>query len=67
MAREMTRKQALRLAIQALEAEKHKLAVDANFADRLHATYPQAISASKKRKKIIEAIEILEAMKAEAG
>lgn len=51
--------QALKLAIAALKAEKQRLAFDANMHDLRGAEYPQAVAASKKRKRIVQAIETL--------
>ena len=58
-AKPMTEKQAVRLAMAALEQQRHAIAVDAELADKYHATYPAAISASQKRKKINQALEAL--------
>jgi hypothetical protein len=55
---QMKFKQAVTLAIQALEEQRHGLAVEANLADKFGATYPAAVNASAKRKKINEAIEV---------
>jgi ABC-type phosphate transport system auxiliary subunit len=54
------RDRAIRLAVEAIQAQIHKLAVDANLHDVYGADYPQAINASAKRKELLEAIEILE-------
>ena len=47
---------AIRLAVQALQAESQKLAFDANLYDLGLAVYPMAKSASERRKEIDEAI-----------
>jgi len=55
----ITRKKALRLAVQALEAQRQHLAVDANMHDLYKADYPAAINASKKRAELNQAIDFL--------
>jgi hypothetical protein len=58
----ITRNKALRMAIEALESQRHAVAVDANLHDVYGADYPAAVSASKKRTEIEQAIEIIKAI-----
>lgn len=52
----MTHAQARRIAIEAIEAQIKALAIDANMAERLGATYPAAVKASQRRKELRAAI-----------
>jgi hypothetical protein len=58
----MKTKQALNIAIHAIEQEIKIYNVDANMYEKLGADYPLAISASKRRKKLRAAIEILKGL-----
>lgn len=55
----MKESQAIRLAIEALEKEVQRLAVDANLRDLYDLRSPHAISASRKRKQLLAALELL--------
>lgn len=55
----MTHAQARKIAIEAIRQQIKTITVDANMHDRLGATYPHAINASKRRKELIEAIDTL--------
>lgn len=55
----MNRAQATKIAIQAIEAEIKRLAVNANLHDMMHADAPVCIEASRKRRELKEAIEAL--------
>ena len=55
----MTNKQALQLAIKALEQVQKPLHVDANFHEQQGADYPLAVSASEQRHKLREAQAVL--------
>lgn len=55
----MTHAQARKIAIESIRAQIKALAVDANMHDRLGATYPHAINASKRRRELMEAIDTL--------
>lgn len=57
----MTTAQAVRLALRAIAAECRRLAVDANLAERLGATYPGAREAAKLRGLYRQAAEVLAA------
>jgi hypothetical protein len=61
--RPMTNAQAVRLAIKCMKKEIHLLAMPANLHERYGADFPSAINASKDRKKLREAIVVLEAQK----
>lgn len=56
----MTHAQARRIAIQAIESEIKRLAVDANMHERLGATYPAAVKASARRRALRAAIAKLQ-------
>ncbi len=56
----MTHKQAIRLAIEALNAQIKTLAVDANLFDAGLAQYPHARKSSQKRAAYRQAIQALE-------
>lgn len=56
----MTRRAALRLAIEALEAQARRLAVDARLFEDYGADYPRALRAAKERRRLAEAIKVLE-------
>lgn len=56
----MKPKRAYTLAINALRAEIQKYAVDANMHDLYGANYSHAVNASKRKKELEEAIEVLE-------
>ncbi len=53
----MTYRQAVKLAVECMEKERHSMAVDASLADEYEATYPGALMASKKRKELKGAIK----------
>ena len=55
----MTIPQAVKLAIGALRKEAQRLAFDANLAEKLGATAPEAVRASRDRRRILAAIETL--------
>jgi len=55
----MTYQHATKLALECVDKELHSLAVHANLADWYEADYPAAISASKRRKELKRAIEVL--------
>jgi hypothetical protein len=57
----MTLRQALRLAIRAIQAECKRLAFDANLAERLGADYPGAREAARLRAQYRQAIDLLSA------
>jgi len=59
----MSTNRAISEAIQALKTEVRRIAVDANLAENFGATYPAAISASKRRKELNQAIQILEELR----
>lgn len=61
----MERKRAIELAIQSIRAEVQRLAVDANLHEQFRAGYPAAVRASKRRKQLREAIEILTCLREE--
>ncbi len=63
----MTIRQALRLAMRAMQAECRRLAVDANLAERLGAVYPGAREAARLRAQYRQAIERLQGESANAG
>lgn len=54
------RKTAFNLAIKYINLGIRKLNIDANLYERAGADYPRAISASEERRKLKEAIAILE-------
>jgi hypothetical protein len=55
----MKLKEAVRLAIESIEAEIKTLNFDANVHDQLGADYAAAVKASARRKKLREVIEVL--------
>ena len=55
----MKQKKALKLAIEAMEAEVRRLAVDANLHDVYGADSPYAVRASLERVELREAVEEL--------
>jgi hypothetical protein len=57
----VTRKQAIKLAIEAIEKEMQKLAFDAAMFDLKLASYGFSQKASKKRKRLKRAIELFSA------
>jgi hypothetical protein len=57
--RKMTTKQAIKMAIEALEASRQKIAVDANLCDIYGAQHSTAIHASERRQLINKAIKTL--------
>lgn len=60
----MTNKQAIWLAIKTMESEIQTIAFLANLYDKLgEYNIPAAKSASEKRKKLYEAIEVLRVIK----
>lgn len=56
----MNRPQATRIAIQAIEAELKRLAVNANLHDLLHADAPVCVNASARRRELRDAIQTLQ-------
>ncbi len=50
---------ALNLAIECVNKEIRRLAVDANLAERFGATFPYAVRASKRRSQLRQALELL--------
>lgn len=56
----MNKTKAVRIAIAAMREEIRRLNVEANLFDMLGADHPAAVSASKKRKEIKEAIAVIE-------
>jgi len=59
---QMTPARALKLAIKALEEQRHKLAPEANLHDCYGADHPGAVKASQKRAEIEAAMKELEEM-----
>lgn len=55
----MKRKQAIRIALEAMQDAIQHIAFDANLHDLLHSDFPYSERASKKRKKLQEAMEVL--------
>jgi hypothetical protein len=55
----ITRRQALELAIQALQDKRRQFAVDASYHDVWKSDNPSAVNASKRKTQITEAIEEL--------
>lgn len=55
----MTHAQARKIAIEAIRQQIKSITIDANMHDRLGATYPHAINASKRRRELLEAIDTL--------
>lgn len=55
----MTNARAITLAIQALEAQIKRLAVNANLADLYHADAPACVEASRRRRELRDAIAAL--------
>ena len=52
--------QAIRIAVKAMEARIRTLAVDANLHEQYGAVYLRAASASRERRQLKEAIEVLQ-------
>lgn len=52
----MTNQRAITLAVQALEGQIKRLAVNANLHDLFHADAPVCVEASRKRKELRDAI-----------
>ncbi len=63
MGRPLNDKQALKLAIECVQREIARIAVDANLHDVFGARYPFAIRASKKKEALHQAIMILTDMR----
>lgn len=61
----MQKNRAIKLAIQAVEKRISSLAFEANLKDKLGATHKTAEDASKERRELLEAIEVLERMRHE--
>lgn len=59
----MTIARAIRLATEAIKLEVKRLAFDANVLDKLKLVTPESVKASKRRRDLLEAISILEALK----
>jgi hypothetical protein len=57
----MTRKQALRLAIKAMQNEVRRLAPNANLVTLYGVSIPEAVSAERERQRLRAAIEVLTA------
>lgn len=55
----MNQHRAITLAVQCIEAEIKRLAVNANLHDMMHADAPACVEASRKRKELRDAIEAL--------
>lgn len=55
----MQRAQATRIAIQAIEAEIKRVAVNANLHDLMHADTPTCVKASARRRELHDAIQAL--------
>ncbi len=60
----MKLRKAISLAIYALEELQKPLHVDANLHEHYGADYPLAVSASKQRRELREAVKVLEQMQA---
>lgn len=58
----MTTSRAIRLAIKVLEREVQRLAQNANLHDRYHLNDRATINASRQRRDLQEAIELLAGM-----
>jgi hypothetical protein len=56
----VTRKQALKLAIEALRRRAHELAPNANLHELCGMDNPTGRNASQKRRRLLEAVEVLE-------
>ena len=56
----MNRARATALAIQCIEAEIKRLAVNANLEDTYHSGIPMCVEASKRRNELRAAIEALQ-------
>ena len=61
----MTPQQAVALAVDALKKERQRVAFDANTHDQWGVDTPHAAHSSAKRRRINEAIDVLNAMTAE--
>lgn len=59
----MTNKQAINLAISSIKFKIKYIAFDANIYEKQPNSYPYAKKAFEEKKKLLEAIEILENMK----
>jgi hypothetical protein len=55
----MTNRQAIKIIMKLIAARVQILAVEANMCDMYHATYSQAVAASKERKQLRELIDFL--------
>ena len=51
---------AIQMAIDSLRRQAQRLAIEANLHDLYQANHPAAINASAKRRKLLEAVEILQ-------
>ena len=58
----MTLPQAVKVAIESMRAEAQRLASDANLCDRVGLKEPGTIRASKRRRRLLEAIATLAEM-----
>lgn len=54
----MNQKKAIRLAVEVLRKEIQRLAVDANLHDQYGLDSVHAVNASKKRKELLEAVQV---------
>jgi hypothetical protein len=63
----MTLPRAVRLAVEAMRLEVKRLAFNANIADRLKVTAPEAMKASKRRRELLNAITLLSDLKDKQG
>jgi ABC-type transporter lipoprotein component MlaA len=61
----VTRAQALKLAVEALRKQAKLLAVEANLRADYGASYPAARRAYEERRRLLEAVEVLENDKCE--
>ena len=59
----MNRTNAIKYALECMARELQRVAVDANLHDIYKMTTPSARNASRRRRKIIEAMEILESLR----
>jgi hypothetical protein len=55
----MDYKKAVRIAVECIQAENQRLAVSANLHDIYQVENPTAVNASRRRKELREAVEIL--------
>lgn len=58
----MDKKKALTIAMAAMKEQTKRFAVDANLHDHHGAEYPWAITASKRKKELEEAIGVLQVL-----